>query len=190
MSREVIETIDVSAMNIDLKGFTEKFYRDITGGSLAQVTANIERALARGIWVEVTTLLIPGLNDSDQELNALSEYLTSLSPDLPWHISRFFPRHRQTDIKPTPVESLIKAREIGRNNGLNYIYLGNVHGDGFSDTICPSCGQTLVVRDGYQITTDRLSGSGVCPKCETNISGRWFPGRPPSSLLQAAGKGC
>jgi pyruvate formate lyase activating enzyme len=181
MSKDVIDILDVSAMNIDLKAFTEDFYRTVTSGSLKQVTDNIERALSRGLWVEVTTLLISGLYDSDKELNALTSFLASLSLELPWHISRFFPRHRQTDIQPTPIADLLRARDIGKAKGLKYIYLGNVQGAGFADTTCPDCEQTLIVRDGYQLKADRLSGSGVCPNCGAKIPGCWFPGRTSNS---------
>ncbi|MDR1487804.1 MAG: AmmeMemoRadiSam system radical SAM enzyme, partial [Deltaproteobacteria bacterium] len=169
MSKEVIETIKVSAMNIDLKSFSDSFYKTVAGGRLSVVAENIERALARDIWVEITTLLIGGLNDSDQELEKLTKYLAGLSLDIPWHVSRFFPHHLQNHIPATPVASLLKAREIGRKNGLRHIYLGNARGQGFSDTICPSCGELLISREGYQINIDRLSSSGECSSCRTPI---------------------
>jgi pyruvate formate lyase activating enzyme len=173
MNPDILAKLNLAAMNIDLKGFTEDFYRQVTSGSLAQVLTNIEKALSLGIWVEVTTLLIPGLNDSQTDLTNLARFLASLSPDLPWHISRFFPRHRQRDIPPTPVSSLLLAREIGRREGLKYVYLGNLQGQDFSDTFCPSCGKRLVGRDGYAISLNLLAESGACPKCQTPIPGRW-----------------
>jgi pyruvate formate lyase activating enzyme len=173
MNTAILESLSLSAMNIDLKAFTQDFYSRITQGSLVQVKSNIEKALYLGIWVEVTTLLIPGLNDSETELKNLTRYLASLSPDLPWHVSRFFPRYRQNDLEPTPVASLIKAREIGRSAGLKYVYLGNLQGPNFSDTFCPNCRKLLVARQGYCISENHLSSDGLCPSCGTHIPGRW-----------------
>ncbi|MDR0354395.1 MAG: AmmeMemoRadiSam system radical SAM enzyme [Deltaproteobacteria bacterium] len=176
MTPEVMKSLQpaVVALNIDLKGFTEKFYKEVTGGSLKVVTDNIELALSLGMWVEVTTLLIPGLNDSDGELAELSGFLAGLSADLPWHISRFFPRHLQKDIPVTPEESLRRAREIGHDQGLKHVYIGNAEGSGYSDTICPNCSEKLVERKAYGLRLDLLSGVGHCPKCRTEIPGRWF----------------
>ncbi|MDR1296049.1 MAG: AmmeMemoRadiSam system radical SAM enzyme [Deltaproteobacteria bacterium] len=178
MTPELLKTLPpaVAAMNIDLKGFTEEFYQKITGGSLRAVLDNIELALSLGLWVEATTLLIPGLNDSPAELKNLASFLAGLSPDMPWHVSRFFPRHRQNDVPATPERSLRLARDIGRESGLRHVYVGNVSGPGFSDTLCPGCGETLVVRDGFRVSLDRLSGSGKCPECGTAVAGRWSRG--------------
>jgi pyruvate formate lyase activating enzyme len=174
MAPEILEDLALAAMNIDLKGFTEEFYRSVTKGSLAPVLANIERALELGIWVETTTLLIPGLNDSEGELRSLSAWLASLSKDLPWHVSRFFPRHKQLDVPATPPESLMRARDIGRAEGLRHVYVGNLQGDSLGDTVCPGCGEVLVKRAGYAIELDRLSGgAGACPACGEVVAGRW-----------------
>jgi pyruvate formate lyase activating enzyme len=175
MSAELLKSLtpSVAAMNIDLKGFTEKFYHEVTFGKLSTVKNNIELALSLGIWVEVTTLIISDLNDSDSELNELTTFLASLSTDLPWHISRFFPRHKQSHIQVTPIQSLLKARDIALDNGLKYVYIGNAAGPGFGDTVCPNCRNILIVRDGYKIDKDELSPRGFCPKCKTKIAGRW-----------------
>jgi pyruvate formate lyase activating enzyme len=178
MSPEVLKSLPpaVAAMNIDLKGFTEKFYSDVTGGRLATVKNNIELALSLGIWVEVTTLLIHGLNDSESELGELTAFLASLSPDLPWHVSRFFPRHRQSHLQATPIPSLEKAKDIALTNGLRYVYIGNAFNLGYGDTVCPSCGQLLISRKGYQITHYNFSQTGLCPQCGSKIAGRWARG--------------
>jgi pyruvate formate lyase activating enzyme len=178
MSPEVLRALPpaVAAMNIDLKGFTEAFYREVTGGSLAAVKRNIELALSLGIWVEVTTLLIPGLNDSPAELNGLTAFLASLSPELPWHVSRFFPRHRQSHIQATPIPALEMAKGIGLDNGLRYVYVGNATKPGYGDTVCPSCRRTLIARTGYSIEKNDLGPDGVCPHCRAKIAGRWAPG--------------
>jgi pyruvate formate lyase activating enzyme len=180
MSADLLKALPpaVEAMNVDLKGFTEKFYSEVAGGRLAVVKDNIALALSLGIWVEVTTLLIPGLNDSEGELGELAAFLASLSPDLPWHVSRFFPRHRQSDVPVTSTKSLLAAREIGLSKGLRFVYLGNVAGPGFADTVCPGCGRTLVARNGFLVMKDELAGQDRCSFCRTAIAGRW--GRDPS----------
>jgi pyruvate formate lyase activating enzyme len=173
MNPEILKELSISAMNIDLKGFTEFFYKTVAGGSLAAVMGNIENALAAGIWVEVTTLLIPGLNDSEDELTKLAHWLCTLSKDLPWHISRFFPRYRQRHIPPTPIESLVMARCIGKAEGLRHVYLGNAPVDEHANTYCQSCGKTLIKRIGYSVALDLVSGKGYCPKCRCQVAGRW-----------------
>jgi pyruvate formate lyase activating enzyme len=175
MSPEVLKALPpaVSAMNIDLKGFTKKFYHEVAGGRLTAVKDNIELALSLGIWVEVTTLVIPGLNDSISELEQLTSYLAALSPDLPWHISRFFPRHRQSHIPATPISTLERAKDIAQNNGLNYVYIGNAFSPKYGDTVCPSCGLSLIKRHGFTVLENQLTNGGLCPKCLTKIAGRW-----------------
>jgi pyruvate formate lyase activating enzyme len=178
MTTEVLKSLPpaVAAMNIDLKGFSEKFYCDITCGRLAAVKDNIELALSLGIWVEVTTLIIPDLNDSEAELSELSSFLASLSADIPWHISRFFPRHRQSHIQATPIQTLAKARDIGHDRGLKHVYIGNAVGQDYGDTICPYCGRVLIVRNSYKIEKDELTPKGICPNCRAKIAGRWQHG--------------
>ncbi|MCD5407719.1 AmmeMemoRadiSam system radical SAM enzyme [Candidatus Bipolaricaulota bacterium] len=158
-------------INIDLKSFSDEFYRRHCGASLQPVLDTIERMVNLGVWVEVTTLVIPGWNDSEEELSWLAEFLRGVSPDIPWHISRFIPAHRVYDRPPTPVGTLKRAREIGLAAGLKYVYLGNVPGEG-EDTLCPSCGATLIRRHGFYVLENRLQ-EGRCPDCGAEIAGVW-----------------
>jgi pyruvate formate lyase activating enzyme len=173
-SKECLDTLShVAAMNIDLKGFSEEFYQEVTGGRLAPVLESIRRVHARGVWLEVTTLLIPGLNDDGPGLEGLAGFIASLSPDIPWHISRFSPMRDQSRLPATSEESLLRAREIGRSAGLRHVYLGNIRGKGYGDTLCPSCGEALVERDGFSVLRNLLKGTGACPKCGCGVAGRW-----------------
>ena len=158
-------------INIDLKSFSDEFYRRHCGATLQPVLDTIERMVGLGVWVEVTTLVIPGWNDSSQELAWLAEFLSGVSPNIPWHISRFIPAWRVTDRPPTPVSTLRRARRIGLEAGLKYVYLGNVPGEG-EDTHCPNCGETLIRRHGFYILQNRLR-EGRCPSCGTEIPGVW-----------------
>jgi pyruvate formate lyase activating enzyme len=161
----------LDAINIDLKGITDEFYHHVVGGSVRPVLDSIERVHHEGIWVEVTTLLIPGLNDADDELRWTAEAIAGISPSIPWHLSRFFPAFRLMQNPPTPVETLERARRIGRDVGLHYVYLGNVPGEG-EDTHCPSCGAVVVRRAGYFVCENRLCG-GTCPSCGVPVDGVW-----------------
>jgi len=158
-------------INIDLKSFSDEFYRRRCGASLQPVLDTIERMVGLGVWVEVTTLLIPGWNDSSEELSWLAEFLRGVSQDIPWHISRFVPAYLATDRPPTPVSTLRRAREIGLEAGLKHVYLGNVPGEG-EDTACPSCGALLIRRHGFYVLENRLS-EGRCPDCGAEIAGVW-----------------
>ena len=161
----------LDAINIDLKGITDEFYHRVVGGSVRPVLDSIERVHREGVWVEVTTLLIPGQNDADEELRWTAEAIAGISPSIPWHLSRFFPAFRLMQHPPTPVETLERARRIGRDVGLHYVYLGNVPGEG-EDTHCPSCGAVVVRRAGYFVWENRLSG-GTCPSCGAPVDGVW-----------------
>ncbi len=168
-AREIAPYLD--GINIDLKSFSDDFYRRHCGASLQPVLDTIERMVSLGVWVEVTTLVIPGWNDSEEELSWLAEFLRGVSPDIPWHISRFIPAYRVYDRPPTPVGTLRRAREIGLSAGLRYVYLGNVPGEG-EDTQCPGCGAILIRRHGFYVMENRLQ-EGRCPDCGTEIAGRW-----------------
>jgi pyruvate formate lyase activating enzyme len=164
----------MDAANIDIKAFSESFYRDICGGSLKPVLAATELARSLGIWVELTNLLVPTLNDDPAMIRDLCRWtVKTLGPDVPLHFSRFFPEYRLRNLPPTPLSTLNMAAEIAREAGIRHVYTGNVPYDGNSDTRCPTCGETLITRIGYTVTLDRLSGTGRCPRCAAAIPGVW-----------------
>jgi pyruvate formate lyase activating enzyme len=174
ISKEPLELIApfLDAANIDLKGFSDKFYREIVGAKLSEVLDCIIDYRRLGIWLEITTLIIPGLNDTDAELNGIASFiLEHLGADTPWHVSQFYPTYQLTDRSRTPVSTLKKAFEIGRAQGLNYVYVGNVPGKGGENTDCPDCGAMVIERSGYRITANRVM-NGECPDCGSNIAGR------------------
>lgn len=161
----------LDAANIDLKGFSENFYRDIVQARLAEVLDSIIAYRKSGIWVELTTLIIPGLNDDEKELQELASFIVAnLGVDTPWHVSQFYPTYKLTDRPRTPLATLRRAREIGRAAGLRYVYEGNVPGEGGENTWCSSCAALLIERYGFVIGTNRIR-NGVCPDCGTAIAG-------------------
>ena len=173
MTEEALEEAKdwLHAATVDLKSFSEDFYRRFCGASLQPVLDTIRRMWEAGIWVEVTTLVIPGRNDSPEELRWIAEFLMGISPDIPWHISRFVPAYKAWDLPPTPVATLRKAREVGLSAGLRFVYLGNVPGEG-EDTFCPSCGRVLVRRYGFYVLENAIL-DGHCPQCGAAIPGIW-----------------
>lgn len=160
---------NIDAMNIDLKAFTERFYKTLCKGRLQPVLENIRRAVALGIWVEVTTLLIPGENDSEAEIRDIASFLASVSKEIPWHISRFFPAYQMTGKPPTSLDVIQCAYEIGREQGLHYVYTGNVPFES-NVTVCPHCGKELIVRNAYRLGKMEVE-NGFCPRCGTQIAG-------------------
>jgi pyruvate formate lyase activating enzyme len=173
ISREALETIApfLAAANIDLKGFSEGFYRDVVHARLSEVLDSIIEYRKHGIWLELTTLIIPGLNDSEAELQGLASFIVAnLGIDTPWHVSQFYPTYKLVDRPRTPVATLRRARDIGRAAGLRYVYEGNVPGEGGENTFCPSCSSVLIKRYGYVIETDRIN-NGACPDCGAAIAG-------------------
>ena len=173
ITSEALEMIAplLDAANIDLKGFSEDFYRKVTGAQLAGVLECIQDYRRHGIWLELTTLVIPGLNDTDEELSGIARFIaSSLGVDVPWHVSRFYPMHRMVDRSPTPASTLLRARALGHEAGLRHIYPGNVPGLAGEDTVCPGCGETLIRRRGFIVTENRITGGG-CPSCGTPIAG-------------------
>lgn len=159
------------AANIDLKGYTEDFYRTICGARLQPVLDSIRLYRELGIWLEITTLVIPGHNDSDEELKGIAQFVKSIGEDIPWHVSRFHPTYKLTDKPVTPVDTLKRARRIGQDAGLRYIYEGNVPGEG-EDTLCWSCGKTVVQRIGFSVR-ENLVKDGKCGFCGVQIAGFW-----------------
>ena len=160
----------LAADNIDLKAFTDKFYKEVCGARLQPVLDTIKLMKELGVWLEITTLIIPGWNDSDAELKDIAGFIAALSPDIPWHVSRFWPTYRMLDRPPTPAETLRRAREIGLAAGLNYVYVGNIRDADGENTKCPQCRQAVIERNGFQITANRLQ-DGNCPACGTAIAG-------------------
>jgi pyruvate formate lyase activating enzyme len=172
MTEEMLEAFDpyLDAANVDLKAFRDETYREYVGARLQPVLDSLKAMKQLGIWVEVTTLIIPGVNDEPHELRDAARFVAQeLGPETPWHISRFFPAYRMTDVGPTPVVTLQKAEEIGREEGLRYIYAGNVGGE--SSTVCHECGRELIRRSGYSIVQNRIQQDGRCPSCNTIVAG-------------------
>ncbi len=175
MSPETLEHLTpyLDAINVDLKGFTNALYEQYSGARLEPVKRNIATiAQETKIWVEVTTLVIPGLNDSDEELRAAAEWLASVNPEIPWHLSAFHPDYQMLDRPRTSTATLERAYAIGKSAGLKFIYLGNVLDPERENTHCPACGEVLIQRYGYNVHP-RWTTPGVCPKCDTQIPGVW-----------------
>lgn len=173
MTPEAIEMAApfIDAANVDLKAFSDRFYKKFCSAGLAPVLETLKHMKTAGIWVEVTTLLIPGLNDDKREIASLAEFIAdSLGCETPWHISRFYPAYRLLNASPTPVENLTAAFEIGKNAGLKYVYIGNVATKDGSDTLCSNCGTTVIHRKGYTVRCN-MTGDGRCPNCNQQIHG-------------------
>ena len=154
-----------------LRHKADDFYRKNCGAQLEPVLESIKFYKKLGIWIEITTLVIPQLNDSETNLMEIATFIRDVGVDVPWHISRFLPHYQLIDIPPTPIETLRRAREIGLNVGLRYVYVGNVPGEG-EDTTCYNCGEVLIKRQGYSIIVNKLIGS-KCPFCDVEIDGFW-----------------
>jgi pyruvate formate lyase activating enzyme len=161
---------------VDLKSFDDRHYHEL-GGRLAPILDSIRRIHQMGLWLEIVTLLIPGFNDSPDELKRLTGFVAGISPDIPWHVSAFHGDYKMQgeDQRDTTVEDLLQAAEIGRQSGLRYIYAGNLpgHVGEWENTRCPQCGETLIQRYGYLIEDYRATPDGRCPSCSTPIPGRW-----------------
>jgi pyruvate formate lyase activating enzyme len=164
----------VSLYKVDLKGFRDRPYRDL-GGTLERVLWTIRALHGMGIWVEVVTLVVPGHNDSTEELRDIARFLVSVSPDLPWHVTAFHPDYRMGDREPTSVRALLRAAEIGAAEGLHFVYAGNLPGvvRSWENTYCPGCRTPLVERLGYRILRNRLGADGRCPECRAVVPGVW-----------------
>jgi pyruvate formate lyase activating enzyme len=165
----------MDAANVDLKAFTDDFYWRVCGGRLQPVLDTLEYlAKETQVWTEITTLLIPGKNDSDAELEAESKWIRKhLGPDVPLHFTAFHPDWKMTDVAHTPAETLRRARRIARLAGLRYVYTGNVHDEEGGTTYCPACENAVVVRDWYEIRSYRLTEEGACTFCGARLAGRY-----------------
>jgi pyruvate formate lyase activating enzyme len=171
MTEEMLETFHpyLDAANVDLKAFRDKTYRKYVGARLGPVLDSMKVMKRLNIWLEVTTLVIPGINDDDGEFEDAADFVASeLGPDTPWHISRFFPAYQMTDVPSTPLETLRRAQEIGKEAGLHYVYVGNVPGE--ENTTCHHCGRLLIRRLGFYVVENHIR-ERRCPACETPVAG-------------------
>jgi len=161
---------------VDLKSFDDRHYHEL-GGRLAPILESIRRIHAMGFWLEVVTLVVPGFNDSPDELRRIAEFLAGISPDIPWHVTAFHPDYKMTGPDATPVETLLRAVESAHAAGLRYVYAGNLPGSvgHTEDTTCPGCRATLIARRGFRVLQNRLTPGGACPDCGTVIPGVWHP---------------
>jgi pyruvate formate lyase activating enzyme len=176
MTAEALEMINpyLDAANVDLKAFTNKYYKELCGARLKHVQKTLKRMKSLGIFVEVTTLIVPGLNDDRAELKDLADFVAhDLGTETPWHISRFHPTYKLTDRAPTPVKTLAMAREIGLAAGLKYVYTGNVPGNEGENTFCYRCGERVIERWGFQVAKLRSIKDGRCIQCGAGIDGVW-----------------
>jgi pyruvate formate lyase activating enzyme len=164
----------LSAYKIDLKTMQDKHYRQL-GGVLQNVLDGIRMVHELGLWIEIVTLVVPGFNDSTEELMDAARFIASVSPDIPWHVTAFHPDYKMTDPQPTNVNTLLRASEIGEEAGLKYVYAGNLPGrtKGYEDTRCPKCQAVVIGRTGYVINSYRITARGTCPECGTSIPGVW-----------------
>ncbi|MFH0862304.1 MAG: AmmeMemoRadiSam system radical SAM enzyme [Candidatus Altiarchaeota archaeon] len=161
------------ADNVDLKSFSDRFYRENCGGSLEPVLSTLKDLMRRGVWVEVTTLIIPTLNDGQEELGQIAGFIASeLGDHVPWHVSAFHPDYKLGGIPATGVNAVEKAVKLGRDAGLKYVYAGNVPHGRFEDTCCPGCGELLIERHGFSIVRNRMA-EGACPGCRRPAEGVW-----------------
>lgn len=173
MSLEALEYIKdyLDACNVDLKSFSEKFYNKICGASLKPVLSSLKKMRELNIWIEVTTLFIPGINDSEEEMTEIAKFIyNELGPHTPWHVTRFYPAYKMTHLPPENVEKLKRAREIGLKTGLRYVYTGNVPGEEGENTFCYKCGKVLIKRFGYNILEYNIQ-DGKCKFCHADIDG-------------------
>jgi len=171
MTPEALETINpfLDACNVDLKSFSEGFYKEMCQAHLEPVLESIRLMKRLNIWIEITTLIVPGQNDGDDELTQIARFIAGLDPGIPWHISRFHPDYKYTDASATPIETLRRAFSIGKQEGLHYIYIGNVLGES-EDTHCPGCRKSLIRRRGFG-TSENKAKDSFCPHCGHHIAG-------------------
>ena len=170
VTRHLAPVLD--GINIDIKAFSDDFYKKLCKGRLQPVLDTVRLMHELGVWVEVTTLLIPGLNDSPEELRDIARFIKDIDASIPWHVTAFYPTYKLIDRPPTPAETLRSARDIGLEQGLHFVYEGNIPGMGGENTFCPSCGTELITRFGFRIQEDRITG-GCCPDCGEKIAGVW-----------------
>jgi pyruvate formate lyase activating enzyme len=182
--RELCATVD--GIKIDLKGYDETFYREVCEAELGPVLEALRIIYESGTHLEIVNLVVPTLNDSLDQLQALAGWVAhDLSPDVPLHFSRFHPQYKLNNLPPTPLETLDQARETAMKEGVRFVYVGNVPGHPGNHTYCPSCGEAIVVRQGFSVTEYHLDG-GTCAHCNEPIPGLWWPGEPEGQPVQVA----
>lgn len=169
-SRHLAPVLD--GINIDIKAMNNDFYKKICRAKLQPVLDTVKLMHKLGIWLEVTTLIIPGLNDDPAELRELARFICAIDPGIPWHVTAFYPAWELVDRPPTPPEALARARQIGLEEGLRFVYMGNIPGSGGENTYCPACGGELITRRGFSILHLRIQ-NGHCPDCGESIQGVW-----------------
>jgi pyruvate formate lyase activating enzyme len=163
----------LDAANIDLKGFSDRFYREVVHAMLQEVLDSIVEYKRQGIWIELTTLVIPNWNDSDEDLRGIARFIAEkVGVEVPWHVTQFYPTYKLVDQPRTPVATLRRARQIGLDAGLRYVYEGNVPGEGGENSYCPGCGELLIRRYGFSIESNLIT-DGRCAKCAAVIDGVW-----------------
>lgn len=165
----------IDGMNIDIKSFRDDFYKEICGARLKPVLEAVKYAHEKGIWIEVTTLLIEGRNDSDEEIRDIARFIAELDSSIPWHISAFHPMYKMLDSPRTPLSTLLRAYKIGKEEGLKYVYVGNIDDTDHESTYCPSCSTKVIDRSGHigQFVINNLNQNGACPNCGYHIEGVW-----------------
>jgi pyruvate formate lyase activating enzyme len=171
MSEEVLQLISpyLDAANVDLKGMSDKFYKEQCQAHLEPVLENIQSMHEKGIHLEITNLVIPGYNDSEEDLKALVEFIADVGVEIPLHFTRFYPHYNMNQVPPTPVETLEKAQKLAMEAGMKYVYVGNVPGSDGENTHCPECRELLIKRDGFQIVANTLKKDKKCPECGEGI---------------------
>lgn len=173
-SEQALKKLDglLDGINIDIKSFQNEFYQKISQAKLDPVLENVQRCHKMGVWVEITTLLIPRLNDSDNELNQIAQFIYSLSPSIPWHVTAFHPAYQMQDKPSTQPKDLLRAHEIGKKAGLDYVYVGNIFDGKHASTYCPKCKELLIRRDWGSLQIVNFK-EGTCSKCGAKIEGIW-----------------
>ncbi len=165
----------IDGMNIDIKAFSDKFYKEISGARLKPVLEAVKYAYKKGICIEITTLLIPGKNDSNEEIRNIAKFIAEIDPAIAWHLSAFYPTYKMLDVPPTPGSTLRRAYEIGKEEGLKHLYVGNLEDEDRASTYCPDCGRRVINRHGHigQYITNSLDADGKCPHCAYKLKGVW-----------------
>lgn len=176
-TRKAIDLLEpyIDGMNIDIKSFSDEFYKEICGARLKPVLEAVKYAYEKGIWIEITTLLIPGKNDSNEEIRGIAKFMAELDTSIPWHLSAFHPTYKMLDVDRTPESTLLRAYKIAQEEGLKYIYVGNINDEKHTSTYCPKCRKRVIDRSGNigQFVKNELDREGKCPYCGYHLEGVW-----------------